>query len=88
MQRLSDLEQQLQHEREKNETLLSSQDRNDQSSHLMKKIEELMVQQERCNMLLIQKVKLFMKENSDFRKRWKKRTLTSRCHFRIGKSRH
>lgn len=55
VQRLSDLEQQLQHEREKNETLLSSQDRNDQSSHLMKKIEELMVQQERCNMLLIQK---------------------------------
>jgi len=59
---LSDLDQQLQHEKEKNETLLSLQDHNDEINNLMKKVEELTIQEEKLNVMLITKVKLFMKE--------------------------
>jgi len=63
---LSDLDQQLQHEKEKNETLLSLQDRNDEINNLMKKVEELTIQEEKLNVMLITKVKLFMKEKIVF----------------------
>lgn len=66
---MSDLEQQLQHEREKNEALLPLQDRNDEVNNLMKKVEELTVQQERLNVALVEKVRLFIQENSSFLKR-------------------
>jgi len=66
VQRLSDLDQQLQHEKEKNETLLPLQDHNDKINNLMKKVEELTIQQEKLNTMLIAKVKLFMKEKNSF----------------------
>ncbi|XP_018337063.1 PREDICTED: golgin subfamily A member 2-like [Trachymyrmex septentrionalis] len=44
IQRLSDLEQQLQHEREKSEIILPSQDHNDEITNLMKNIEDLTAQ--------------------------------------------
>jgi hypothetical protein len=62
IQRLSDLDQQLQHEKEKNETLFPLQDHNDEINNLMKKVEELTIQQEKLNVMLITKVKLFTKE--------------------------
>lgn len=65
MQRLSDLEQQLQHEKEKNEALLTLRERNDDINSLMKNIEELTVQQERLHATLSEKVK-FLIANSIF----------------------
>lgn len=66
IQRLSDLEQQLQQEREKNETLLPLQDRNHDVNSLIRNIEELTSQQDRLRMVLSQKVifhkKMFIKK--------------------------
>ncbi|XP_011873116.1 PREDICTED: golgin subfamily A member 2 [Vollenhovia emeryi] len=52
IQRLSDLEQQLQHEREKSEAVPPPQDHNDEIINLMKNIEELTAQQERLHIAL------------------------------------
>ncbi|XP_011630307.1 golgin subfamily A member 2 [Pogonomyrmex barbatus] len=49
IQRLSDLEQQLQHEREKNKVVLPLQDHNDEVTNFMKTIDELTAQQERLH---------------------------------------
>lgn len=56
IQRLSDLEQHLQHEKEKNETLLPLRERNDDVNSLMKNIEGLTSQQERLYTALSEKV--------------------------------
>jgi len=64
IQRLSDLEQQLQHEREKNEVILPSQDHNDEVTNLTKNIEELTVQQERLHIALSEKVKMYIENNN------------------------
>lgn len=61
IQRLSDLEQQLQHEREKSEAVPSpSQYHNDEITNLMKGIEELTAQQERLHIALSERVKLYI----------------------------
>lgn len=60
MQRLSDLEQQLRHEKDKNKALLPLQERNDDVNSLRKKIEELTSQQERLHAALSEKVILFI----------------------------
>lgn len=70
IQRLSDLEQQLQHEREKNEALLPLQNRNDDVNSLTKNIEELTSQQERLRIALSQKeeeVEILTKEVLELR---------------------
>lgn len=64
VQRLSDLEQQLQHERQKNESLLPLQDRNDEINSLMKNIEELTAREEKLHTILSEKVKT-CSENSN-----------------------
>lgn len=51
------MEQQLQHEREKNEFLVPVEDHNDKVNSLMKNIEELTVQQEKFHIALSEKVK-------------------------------
>lgn len=58
IQRLSDLEQQLQHEREKSEVIPPPQDHNDEIINLMKRIEELTTQQERLRIALSERVKI------------------------------
>lgn len=60
MQRLSDLEQQLQHEKEKNEALLPLQERNDDVNSLMKNIKGLTSQQEKLHAALSEKVNLLI----------------------------
>ncbi|XP_014468338.1 PREDICTED: golgin subfamily A member 2-like [Dinoponera quadriceps] len=55
VQRLSDLEQQLQHEKEKNEALLPLRERNDDVNSLMKNIEGLTAQQEKLHAVLSEK---------------------------------
>ncbi|XP_039308505.1 golgin subfamily A member 2 isoform X2 [Solenopsis invicta] len=52
IQRLSDLEQQLQHEKEKNEAILSLQDHNDEIANLRNIEEHLTTQQERLQIAL------------------------------------
>ncbi|KYM95393.1 PREDICTED: golgin subfamily A member 2-like [Cyphomyrmex costatus] len=52
IQRLSDLEQQLQHEREKSEAVLPSQDHNVEIANLIKNIEELTAQHEKLHIAL------------------------------------
>lgn len=64
IQHLSDLKQQLQHEREKNETLLPLQEHNDEINNLKKNIEELTLQYERLYSTLSKKVKIFVKNSS------------------------
>lgn len=64
IQRLSDLEQQLQHEREKSETILPLQEHNDEITNLMKSIEELTAQQERLQIALSERVKIYIENNS------------------------
>lgn len=64
IQRLSDLEQQLQHEREKNETILPLQEHNDEISNLMKSIEELTAQQEKLHIALSERVKIYIENDS------------------------
>jgi len=59
MQHLSDLEQQLQHEKEKHETLLPLQQHNDEINNLKKNIEELTLQYEKLHITLSEKVKIF-----------------------------
>lgn len=53
---MSDLEQQLQHEKEKNEALLPLRERNDDINSLMKNIEGLTSQQEKLYAALYEKV--------------------------------
>jgi len=67
IQRLSNLEQQLQHEREKHEVVLPSQDHKDEVTNLTKNIEELTAQQERLHIALSEKVKMCI-ENNDSEK--------------------
>ncbi|XP_025154179.1 golgin subfamily A member 2 isoform X2 [Harpegnathos saltator] len=55
IQRLSDLEQQLQHEKEKNEALVPLREHNDDVNNLKKNIEELTSQQERLHATLSEK---------------------------------
>ncbi|XP_072753851.1 golgin subfamily A member 2 isoform X2 [Anoplolepis gracilipes] len=70
VQRLSDLEQQLQHEKEKNESLLPLQDRNDEINRLMKNIEELTAQEEKLHTTLAKKemeIEMLIKEVQELR---------------------
>lgn len=55
IQQLSDLQQQLQHEREKNETLLLLQEHNDEKNNFKKNFEELTLQYERLHVVLSEK---------------------------------
>lgn len=64
VQRLSDLEQQLQHEKQKNESILSLQDRNDEINTLMKNIEELTAREEKLHSILSEKVKTCSENSS------------------------
>ncbi|XP_032682867.1 golgin subfamily A member 2-like [Odontomachus brunneus] len=70
VQRLSDLEQQLQHEKEKNEALLPLQERNDDVNSLMKNIKGLTSQQERLHAALSEKdsqIEMLMREVQELR---------------------
>ncbi|XP_012536642.1 golgin subfamily A member 2 [Monomorium pharaonis] len=70
IQRLSDLEQQLQHERQKNETILPSKDHNDEIANLIRKIEELTVEQEKLHVALSDRdteIEMLMKEVQELR---------------------
>lgn len=70
VQRLSDLEQQLQHEREKNESLLPLQDRNDEINSFMKNIEELTEQEKKLHATLAEKemqIEMLIKEVQELR---------------------
>jgi len=62
IQRLSDLEQQLQHEREKSEAILPSQDHNEEITNLMKNIENLTAQHKNLHITLSEKVKIYTKK--------------------------
>ena len=62
IQRLSDLEQQLQHEREKSEIILPSQDHNDEITNLMKNIEDLTAQHKNLHTALSDRVKIYTKK--------------------------
>lgn len=64
IQRLSDLEQQLQHEREKSEAILPSQDHNDETTNLMRSIEKLTAQQETLHIALSERVKICIENNN------------------------
>lgn len=70
VQRLSDLEQQLQHEKEKNESLLPLQNRNDEINSLMKNIEELTAREEKLHTMLSEKemeIEMLIKEVQELR---------------------
>lgn len=70
VQRLSDLEQQLQHEREKNESLLPLQDRNDEINSFMKNIEELTEREKKLHTTLAEKemqIEMLIKEVQELR---------------------
>ncbi|CAL1676309.1 unnamed protein product [Lasius platythorax] len=70
VQRLSDLEQQLQHEREKNESLLPLQDRNNEINSFMKNIEELTVREKKLHTTLSEKemeIEMLVKEVQELR---------------------
>lgn len=71
---MSDLEQQLQHEKEKNEALLPLQERNNDVNTLMKNIEELTSQQERLCATLSEKVNLLI-ANGSFKDLLKKKNI-------------
>lgn len=62
IRRLSDLEQQLQHEREKSEAVLPSQDHNDEITNLMKNIEDLTAQHKNLYIALYERVKISIKK--------------------------
>lgn len=64
VERLSDLEQQLQQEKEKNESLLPLQDRNDEINNFMKNIEELTARGAKLQTMLSEKVKICTRNNS------------------------
>lgn len=57
VQRLSELEQQLQQEREKLESLLPLQDSTDKIDNLLRNIDELQLEQERFHIILSEKVR-------------------------------
>lgn len=65
IQRLSDLEQQLQHEREKIEAIPPPEDHNAEITGLMKSIEELTAQQEKLHIALSERVKICNIENNN-----------------------
>ncbi|KAL6444057.1 hypothetical protein ACFW04_001777 [Cataglyphis niger] len=70
VQRLSDLEQQLQHEKQKNESLLPLQNRNDEINTLMKNIEELTAREEKLHTILSEKemeIEMLIKEVQELR---------------------
>lgn len=70
IQRLSDLEQQLQHEKNKSETVLTSQDHNEEITNLMKSIEQLTAQQERLHIALFERdaeIEVLTKEVQELR---------------------
>lgn len=70
VQRLSELEQQLQQERQKMETLLPLQDRKDEMHNLLRNIDELTLQQERLHITLSEKdtqIEVLMRENKELR---------------------
>ncbi|XP_070161136.1 golgin subfamily A member 2 [Polyergus mexicanus] len=70
VQRLSDLEQQLQHEREKNESLLPLQNHNNEINSLAKNIEELTAREEKLHTMLSEKemeIEMLIKEVQELR---------------------
>ncbi|CAK9822282.1 Golgin subfamily A member 2 [Anthophora retusa] len=70
VQRLSELEQLLQQEKEKVENLLPLQDRKDQLDTLLKNIDELTLEQERLHITLSEKdsqIEMLMKDINDLR---------------------
>ncbi|KAG5336494.1 GOGA2 protein, partial [Acromyrmex charruanus] len=70
IQRLSDLEQQLQHEREKSEAILPSQDHNDEITNLMKNIEDLTAQHKNLHIALSERdaeIEMLTKEIQELR---------------------
>lgn len=70
VQRLSELEQQLQKEREKLENLLPLQDRQNEMNNLLKNIDELTLEQERLHITLAEKdsqIEILTKDINDLR---------------------
>ena len=70
VQRLSELEQQLQQEREKLESLLPLQDSTDKIDNLLRNIDELTLEQERFHIVLSEKdsqIEMLTKDISDLR---------------------
>ena len=70
VQRLSELEQQLQQEREKLESLLPLQDSTDKIDNLLRNIDELTLEQERFHIILSEKdsqIEMLTKDISDLR---------------------
>ncbi|XP_076665638.1 golgin subfamily A member 2 [Andrena cerasifolii] len=70
VQRLSELEQQLQQEREKLESLLPLQDSTDKIDNLLRNIDELQLEQERFHIILSEKdsqIEMLTKDISDLR---------------------
>ncbi|XP_020294016.1 golgin subfamily A member 2-like [Pseudomyrmex gracilis] len=70
IQRLSDMEQQLQREKEKTEFLVPVQDHDDKVNSLMKNIEELTIQQEKFHIALSEKdaeIEMLTKELQELR---------------------
>ncbi|KAL0114546.1 hypothetical protein PUN28_011681 [Cardiocondyla obscurior] len=70
IQRLSNLEQQLQHEKEKNEATPPTQDHNDEITNLMRTIKELTVQQEKLYIALSERdaeIEMLTKEIQELR---------------------
>ncbi|KYQ60610.1 Golgin subfamily A member 2 [Trachymyrmex zeteki] len=70
IRRLSDLEQQLQHEREKSEAVLPSQDHNDEITNLMKNIEDLTAQHKNLYIALYERdaeIEMLTKEIQELR---------------------
>ncbi|XP_076657436.1 golgin subfamily A member 2 isoform X2 [Halictus rubicundus] len=70
VQRLSELEQQLQKEREKLENLLPLQDRQNEMNNLLKNIDELSLEQERLHITLAEKdsqIEILTKDINDMR---------------------
>lgn len=70
IQRISELEQQLQQEREKAGNLSSLQDRKDETDNLLKNIDELTLEQERLHILLSEKdsqIEMLTKNLNDLR---------------------
>lgn len=62
------MEQQLQHEREKNEAVLLPEDRSAEIASLMKSIEELTTQQEKLHIALSERVNICIENNIDIQK--------------------
>ncbi|XP_054012091.1 golgin subfamily A member 2-like [Hylaeus anthracinus] len=70
VQRLSELEQQLQQEKEKLENLLPLQDRKEQIDNLLKSVDELTLEQERLHIMLSEKdtqIEILTKDLNDLR---------------------